>query len=103
MAARLVVLFLPSDQFALGIKGRREGGWGAAASQTDRKLFTMKAKMWRKRPFYFIPSCSCHVAQQVKDVCGGASLLRLWFAGVRLVQRLKLNRQLQTSRKGRAP
>lgn len=52
----------------------KEGGGErgrTAASQTERKLFTMKAKMWRKRPFYLIPSCSCLVAQQVKDVCVG--------------------------------
>lgn len=105
VAVRLVVLFMPLDQFALGIKGRRGWGGRAAVSQTDRKLFTVKAKTWRKRPFYSIPSCSRRVAQQVKDVCvcGGASLLRLWFGGVRLVLWLKLNRQLQTYRKGRAP
>lgn len=87
----------PGNKRKAGERGR------TAASQTERKLFTMKAKMWRKRPFYLIPSCSCLVVQQVKDVCGGASLLRLWFGGVRLVLRLKLNRQLQTYRKGRAP
>lgn len=48
------------------------------------------------------PSRSCPVAQQVKDVCGGASLSRQWSGGVRLVLRLKMNGRLQTDRKGRA-
>lgn len=36
IAARLVVLFLPSDQFALGIKGRR-GREGKGSSVTNRQ------------------------------------------------------------------
>lgn len=87
----LAVLFLHSpltapckaaSEVGCGVKG----GGRTAPLQTESKLFMMKAEGDAKEeePFFF-PGLSSLVAQEVKDVCGGASLPHQWSGGVRLV------------------
>lgn len=72
IAARLLVLFLPSDRFALGIKGGR-GGEGKGSSITNRqKVVYDESKDVEEEALLFNPQLLLWCgATSERCVCGG--------------------------------